>query len=173
MGEPAAGSIFTVTVSPTEPNRIAAATADAGIIVSSDGGQTWNETPSPRKAMSVAFSASDSNVVYAACGTDGIYKSVDKGQTWTSASAGIDPACTMKDVAVSPANANDVFAIGAINWGGFFFTQTMAARRGQRVSSLTTDPIYNPTLPQEAVDGKAVPLSNPTNIAVNPPTRRN
>ncbi|MEI8197900.1 MAG: hypothetical protein WCI73_18550, partial [Phycisphaerae bacterium] len=167
VGNPQSGTIYSVAVAPKEPALVLAATQEAGVVMSSDGGQTWSELKTPKKATSVAVAASDSNIIYGSFAKDGVWKSIDKGQTWTSAAQGIDKDCAISEVAVSPANPLDVYAIGAKGWGGsFYFShdggQTWKANAQVAVDAESGDP----TLPGDAAPKAG--LSTPTNLAINP-----
>ena len=166
FGEGGGGSIYSVAVASKEPSLVLAATADEGLIISSDAGATWNPiTQTPNRASNVAIAPSDANIIYASFFNDGVWKSQDKGKTWAKVSQGLHAKFAAKELAVSPVNPQDVYVIGADGWsGGFYFSHDGAAT-WQSSTQINTDLIGDPTLPQE---GKVTALSIPTNIAINP-----
>ncbi|MEI8197730.1 MAG: hypothetical protein WCI73_17690, partial [Phycisphaerae bacterium] len=167
LGNPPAGTIYTVAVSPQEPAVVLAATNDSGVVLSSDGGQTWSELKTPKMATSVAVAASDPNIIYGGFAKDGVWKSTDKGLTWTSVSQGISKECAISDVAVSPANPLNVYAIGAKEWNGRFYYSNDGGQTWKESSQVVVDADSgDPTLPSEAPTKPG--LSAPTNLAINP-----
>ena len=163
-GTPAGGTVYSVAVAAKDPALVLAATADAGLILSRDAGQSWSELPAlPKRASSVAISPADANVIYAAFFTDGIGKSTDKGQTWTSVSAGLGADVSITEVAVSPVQPLDVYAIGKVGWGGTFFASNDGGATWRKGKQMTPDFAANPTLPKDGAG-----LSVPTNLAINP-----
>jgi photosystem II stability/assembly factor-like uncharacterized protein len=168
VGQPADGPVFSVAVSPKQPNTVAAATNDDGVLLSKDGGQTWKTVGPMKRAAAVAFTPADPNVIYAACRAEQLWKTVDGGANWTKVSTGLPATIEARDVVVSAENANHVFAIGSENWNGRFFASTDGGASWTMIDKITPDPIGNPTLPEEAGKGKDVGLSNPPNLAINP-----
>lgn len=168
VGAPVDGPISVVAVSPKEPNVLAAASADEGVLLSTDAGQSWRAVGSVKKAASVAFSASDPNILYAACRGDQIWKSTDKGATWANASGGIDPKAVVLDVVVSPTNPDEVSAIASEGWNGRFLWSTDGGKSWSANGKLKGDPIADPTLPGAADKDGFQDLSGPRNLAMNP-----
>lgn len=160
------GSVFSVTVAQKEPSLVLAATAEAGLVLSSDAGRTWSELPTPRKASSVAVAPGDPNIIYATFFKDGIWKSIDKGRTWKDVSQNLSKKLSLLEVTVSPANPLDVYLIGSVDWKGQFFYSNDGGGTWTEASELTPDPAANPTLPREY--SKTTGLSAPRNLAINP-----
>lgn len=165
-GNAAVGSAFSVALAEKDPSLVLAATADSGLILSRDGGQTWAQQSTPKRASSAAVAPSDANIIYATFFEEGVYKSADKGATWASISEGLPQAFSAKEVAVSPSSPQDVFLIGANGWNGSFFHSSDGGKTWKNSSALAMDSESDPTL-QGAGSGKT-PLSTPTNIAINP-----
>jgi photosystem II stability/assembly factor-like uncharacterized protein len=164
-GEGGGGTVYSVAVAPGEPSLVLAATADSGLLISTDAGATWRPTDTPSKASSAAVAAGDANIIYASFHSEGVWKSTDKGRTWKQMSQGLPKEMSITEVAVSPVNARDVFAIGVVGWGGGFYRSTDGGESWTASSALAADVQGDPTLPQEP---KNAPLSVPTNLAVNP-----
>ena len=161
---PKAGTIFSIAVAEKDPAMVLAATEMAGVVRSEDGGRTWLPLPTPKKATSVVAAATDPNFLLGGFAADGVWKSTDRGATWTKASSGIKDGCNICDVAVSPANPRDLFAIGSFGWNGNFFASSDGGKSWNEFPKLTCDPDANPTAPGG--------LSRPTNLAVNPSNPR-
>ena len=166
IGSLQGGSVFSVAVAQKEPSLVLAATDGAGLVLSSDAGQTWRELDTPKKAVSVAVAPSDPKVIYASFDKDGVWKSTDKGETWQKLSQGIPADCSIHEVAVSPATPNDVYVIGSAGWNGRCFHSADGGRTWNDGTQLKPDPAADPTLPQEYKTTTGV--SAPRNIAVNP-----
>ena len=167
VGSLQGGSVYSVAVAQRQPSLVIAATDDAGLVLSSDAGQTWRELATPKKAASVAIAASDPAVIYATFFKDGVWKSADKGQTWKDISHSLPKNCSMHEVAVSPVNPLDVYVIGSVDWNGRFFYSSDGGQTWTDVSTLKPDSVGSPTLANEFRQGMAS-LSNPKNIAINP-----
>ena len=157
--------VFTVAVAPKNPSLVAAATSDTGIVLSEDAGASWTALSTPAKATAVTFDPADPNTLYAGFRTDGISKSSDKGKTWAKLT-GLPGDTAILEIVVSPANSNDVYAIGNKGWGGQFYQSHDGGQTWTASGAMTPDRESDPTLPG---DGKGdVPLSVATNLAINP-----
>jgi len=172
-GAPKLGSFASVCVSAKEPQTVLAASSTSGAILSGDGGKSWTALQTPKAVKSVAISESDPSVFFAACAGDGVYKSTDKGKTWVSVSAGIDPKCSMTDVAISPENPQDVYCIGRIGWNGKFYHSQDGGKSwadsSQVAMNFTADATERFSVDEPPRKTK---LSNPTTIAICPSNPR-
>jgi len=167
VGTPSGNPVYSVAVAPKDPALVLAATDDAGLLLSRDAGATWQELPLPQKAACAAVAPSDPAVLYAVFFKEGLRKSTDKGKTWQDLSQGFPKNATLHEVAVSPADPDDVFVIGADGWNGRFFCSNDGGKSWKTVDKIAADLAANPTLPGDAEKGLAG-LSTPKNIAVNP-----
>lgn len=167
-GSASTGTIYSVAVAAGKPSLVLAATESSGLILSADAGGTWRELTTPKKASSVAVAATDEKIIYAAFHSDGIWKSTDLGQTWTQCSQGLPNKVSIVEVAVSPANPLDVYAIGNVGWNGSFFHSRDGGATWTESSQVGMDEAVNPTLPEEASAAKTTRLSHPTNLAISP-----
>ncbi len=158
---PSPGTVYSVAVSPKNAARDLAATEKAGAVISEDAGQTWRALETPRYAMSVALSETDANVVFGAFGREGVWKSMDGGRTWARSSAGIPDRFHIAEVAVSPADAQVVIAIGCGGWDGHLFLSSDGGASWQEIRQFACDAAEGcPT----SADG----LSKPTNVTFSP-----
>jgi len=166
IGPPLADPILSVAVSPSDPKRVIAASADSGLLLSSDAGNTWQELATPKNASSAAFDPKDANVIYGAFYTDGVSKSTDGGKTWASLSSEWTGKYSIREVAVSEANPQDVYAISNLNYAGIVFLSRDGGKTWETSNQMTVDLSANPTL-DNVRDGMAR-LSSLTNITINP-----
>ena len=166
IGEAEGDGVFTVAVSPKNSSLVGAATPDAGLLLSRDGGGTWTSADAPKRALSVAFDPVDPDTIYGAFAQDGIWKSTDGGKTWAKA-PGLPTTTSIREVDINPLSPQNVYAIGTVNfWGGYFFSSDDGGKTWKSTSSIQIDHESNPTLHDG--DGAKGPMSTPTNIAVNP-----
>jgi len=165
-GGESSGAYHSVAVSPREPATVLVATDDAGLVLSPDGGKSWKELATPKRASSASVAASDPQVIYGSFYTDGVWKSADKGQTWANASEGLGKGVSITEVVVSPANPLDVYAIGAAGWNGAFYFSHDGAKTWTKSSTIAADVDGDPTY-VDGTGGKTA-LSTPTNLAINP-----
>jgi len=89
--------------------RTTRGTYGIGILMSSDGGETWQKSldwtyQQRRGVWAIEFNPLNSDVVWAAT-TEGTYKSTDAGQTW----ARMDTTLMVMDLAVHPVDTNTVY----------------------------------------------------------------
>jgi photosystem II stability/assembly factor-like uncharacterized protein len=79
-------NLFDIAYDPTDAKRIAVAGWGPGVVVSEDGGKTWQPRnaglPRP-EAISLVFDPTHSGRLYAAINEDGLYVSNDAGKTWS------------------------------------------------------------------------------------------
>ncbi len=166
VGAPAAGPAHSVTIASTDSSLVIAATDDAGLLLSRDGGKTWKRLSTPEQAAHATFDPTNTDVIYGAFFKNGIMKSTDGGKRWTRISKGILNNSEMIEVAVSPANPNEIYAIGSVGYNGSFYISHDAGASWDRVNKLRTDIDINPTL--DFFNGGNASLSAPRNLSINP-----
>jgi len=90
----------------------AAADIGPGVIVSSDGGATWqravDDEMSTMSVYDVAVDPQNASVVFAACGV-GLYKTSDGGQDWRAVS-GLPEERPLHAIAINPLDSNHLLA---------------------------------------------------------------
>jgi len=156
------GPIHSMSISP-DGKIVLAATDKSGLVMSVDGGKAWTPLSTPKKASGAAFATSDPNTIYGAFFEDGIYKSTDKGKTWQALSA----KGRMVDVAVNPANADDVYCIDTVGWGGKFLSSHDGGKSWATVGDMRSDHDADPTGKAQTHGGMSA-LTNLTLSPVNP-----
>jgi photosystem II stability/assembly factor-like uncharacterized protein len=166
VGAPAAGPAHSVTIANTDSSLVIAATDDAGLLLSRDAGKTWKRLSTPAQAAHATFDPTNADVMYGAFFKNGIMKSTDGGKRWTKISKGILTNSEMIEVAVSPANPNDIYAIGSVGYNGSFYVLHDAGETWERVNKLRTDTKTNPTL--DFFNGGNASLSAPRNLSISP-----
>jgi photosystem II stability/assembly factor-like uncharacterized protein len=81
-------NLYDIAYDPTDANRIAVAGWGPGVVVSEDGGKTWQPRniglPRP-EVISVAFDPENRGRLYAAVNDDALYVSNDAGKNWSKA----------------------------------------------------------------------------------------
>lgn len=166
IGPAASGPIYSVAVSASDPSRVVAATHDSGLLLSRDAGRTWKPLATPAQAAHATFDPSNSDVLVGAFFKKGVMRSNDGGKRWTRISKGIATNSEMLEVALSPANPNDLYAIGAVDWNGACYVSHDAGETWSKMNKIRTDPATNPTL--DGVHGGTASLSAPRNLTINP-----
>lgn len=81
-----------LVIHPTNTKTLFAATASQGIYRSTNGGDTWGQTPgtvSNPNAYAVAVDPSNSTTLYSSATSGFLYKSTDNGDTWVESHKGI------------------------------------------------------------------------------------
>jgi photosystem II stability/assembly factor-like uncharacterized protein len=168
IGNPLSAPISGVAVAPSSPDWVVAASHESGLLLSKDGGRTWVDLPTPKKAASAVFDPRNSNIIYGAFYEDGVYKSTDAGKTWTNLAAnwGGNKGLVL-EVAINPKNPSNIYAICNRNWAGTVMISNDAGRTWEGSTTMTVDPSANPTR-DNVFDNGTARLSAPTNITINP-----
>ena len=135
-----------LTVHPSDPDRVLFGTEANGFVITRDGGQTWERLRMGlrhsegggeilyHEIYDIAFSQNDPDIIYAATlngpgpltgdypsSVGGIYKSTDGGQTWSRKNCGLDNGWIFS-VYVSSENQNNAIigvSGGAITFSGY------------------------------------------------------
>ena len=166
VGLPLCGTVYGVAVSAAQPSRVAAATHDAGVVLSDNAGKTWRALATPRRAACVAFDPASPDVIYGAFFKHGLMKSTDAGRTWRHLKTRDRTDVDVIDVVVNPADPREVFAIGSKDWNGAFFRSEDGGETWESASKVRVDAEGDPTL--DGVFSGAAGLSSPRMIALSP-----
>jgi photosystem II stability/assembly factor-like uncharacterized protein len=146
-----------LAVSPQSSSIVFAAT-DGGLMESTDGGVTWNQSGTFYQVYTVIFDPQNPQTLYASAAVDGVFRSTDGGSTWTTinngfpASSVTGPAATV--LAVDPLNHSVIYAAGhngifrsangGANWSAI--DAGLNVRQGFWVSAFAIDPVTTSTL---------------------------
>lgn len=108
---PYGGTPGAVTTHPTNSAVALSGSHGAGVFRSGDGGRTWVRSssglPPDTLVFDIVYAPSNPSIVYAATYADGVFRSNDGGRTWAQPERRFG---TVETVAVSPVNANVVWA---------------------------------------------------------------
>lgn len=142
-------SVLTLTVHPTDPNTLYAATGGKGVLKSTDGGQTWlaiNTGLTNKYARTLAIDPTNPQIFYV--GTEGaaVFKSSDGGATWKQSAAGLDPLAAIRAIVIDPTKPQVIYAgdwrtgayrseDGGARWVQINDGLRMRAVRGMAISS--------------------------------------
>ncbi len=166
IGAPLSGTVYSVAVADADHSRVIAATHDSGLVLSLNAGRSWKRLSTPQKAASAVFDPSDPNVIYGAFFENGILKSSDAGKTWIKLSKQLSSKCKIRDVAVSPVNPLDLYAIGSEDWNGTFYLSNDGGKTWKSSSKVRVDAEGNPTL--DNVFSGIASLSAPRTLSISP-----
>lgn len=105
-------AVIALAVHPTDANVVYASLPTAGVLLTTDGGQTW--TPSDAglpsiPVISLAINPSSPKVVFAGVAGGSVYKSTDGGLSWMQSSAGLDPNARITSIAIDPNSTQVVY----------------------------------------------------------------
>lgn len=111
------GSVTAIAVDPFNSSHILAADTTKGLIVSTDGGITWNvvtSLPTPTGSafiVGIKFNPIQSGTSYISVrgGGQGVVESVNNGQSYFTTNTGLTTDQAISPVAVDPTNANILF----------------------------------------------------------------
>jgi len=102
--------IAQMTLDPSNPSRLYAATTDLGVEKSIDAGSNWAATGmGPIWTSLVAVAPDNGNTLYCGTPNDGFLKSNDGGATWNLSQHGLSNAQVTSIIAY-PGNGTDLFA---------------------------------------------------------------
>jgi photosystem II stability/assembly factor-like uncharacterized protein len=85
------GAIEAIALDPQHPNTLFAATLEAGVFKSSNGGRSWRAldiAPNSNRVDALAIAPQDPQTIYAGTG-GGIFKTTDGGATWQAVNSGL------------------------------------------------------------------------------------
>lgn len=169
MGLKNSEHIGNIIIHPTDENTVWVAAygpvwskgGERGVYKSTDGGKTWKQTLNISENTGVSEIAIDPNnpkVLYASAHQrrrrewtyigggpeSGLYKSTDGGETWKEINSGLPKGDMGRiGIAVSPADANYVYAIVEARYGkGGFFRSTNKGESWEKMSGYNTSGNY-------------------------------
>lgn len=145
-----------LTVHPTEPNTVYAATHQ-GLYKTTDGGASWRLSGKDLGAVrAAAIDPKFPQTVYAATGFKGIFKSRDGGATWSPSSEGLPAGGDAVAVSVDANYPLTVFAAVNLDASGEIYRSRDGGATWKRVRSTTAllrDVIADPRRPDRVYAG--------------------
>lgn len=145
--------VFVVKTSPAAPNTIWAGTATSGVIVSKDGGATWQKVSGLQEGIpvsSIEVDPQNPDKIYV--GTiRTLYLSKDGGATWVRRGGNL-PLGNYTKILINPSNSNEVFVCSSFeNDGGVYqsldggmnwkrLDKSVASVASRRVWTMAFDP---------------------------------
>ncbi len=128
--------VFTVYSSTADSQTIWAGTVRSGIVVTRDGGLTWQQVAGVPSDLPINIIKSDvhsPNMIYA--GTfETFYLSRDGGQNWTRRGGGL-PGGNYNSIIINPNNPNEVLAASAAEGRGGVYQSLDAGNTWKQVDS--------------------------------------
>jgi hypothetical protein len=133
-------NVADISIDPTTPATIYAATTGGGIFKSIDSAATWAASNGGFTALSpteVAIDPTTTTTLFASTQASGVFKTTDAGVTWAAAASGLDNTAN-PSIAINPTTTSTLYA-GTI--GGGVFTSTNSAITWTAVNTGIDDPI--------------------------------
>jgi len=142
-------TVTAVSIHPTDPNVVLAATSRDGLYRSTNGGGSWTKVSAAESTFySVMFAPSDPTIAYAG-GYTWVYRSADGGATWSNADTDF-PAWYVEGLAIHPTEETVLVGSNLFFAGGVYkraptevnFTRKAAGMQDVFVLDVKQDP-YN------------------------------
>ena len=107
-------SVAQLAIHPQDAKTVFAATFNRGLLVTSDGGKTWqNVAPATfkkdRSVTAVKYSPEEPALLLAGRFQAGLLRSEDGGKTWKTSAAGLNPEATITDILFDPNDGHIVY----------------------------------------------------------------
>lgn len=126
--------VMTIYVNPDRPDTIWAGTSTSGVVVSRDGGSTWQKAGGAPDAVPVSSITSDRrrpDSIYV--GTiQTFYLSRDNGVTWTRRGGNL-PLGNYTSILINPNNSDEILLSSSLDSDGGIFISTDAGNKWKRV----------------------------------------
>jgi photosystem II stability/assembly factor-like uncharacterized protein len=155
-------NITQIKVSPQVSNRVYAITASGYMVVTSDGGVTWNLAgPDDVRVTSVDIDPHSPWLIYVGTVARGVYKSEDYGISWRP--LGDEVMGTVYSIAVDSRNPMNLYAGGegyvyGSGDGGLTWTNLSNGLPPRPVTTVLTDP-FNPGVLYTSVQSRGIFVS--------------
>jgi len=129
-------NVFAVHINPARPQTVWVGTANSGVIVSRDGGTTWEKVGGAVDNVPVSSIASDPvRPDYIYVGTKHtFYVSRDNGASWTRRGGNL-PLGNFTGILINPNNSDEILLSSALENEGGIFISTDAGNKWKRVNS--------------------------------------
>lgn len=129
-------SVFAIHSSPNQPGTIWVGTEKSGVLVTRDGGKTWEQMNTIPKDAPISSIMSDPRRfenIYVGT-TQTLYLTRDNGKTWTRRGGNL-PLGNFTSILVNPDNTDEVFVASALEQDGGIFYSKDAGQNWKRVDS--------------------------------------
>ena len=136
LGEGVNESIYAIHMSPKSPDTIWLGTALAGVVVSRDGGETWQKVNGVPQDVPVSSIATDPNKperVYVGT-TQAFWVSRDGGQTWNRRGGNL-PLGNFTSILINPLNTDEIYISSALESDGGIFYSSDAGMKWKRLDT--------------------------------------
>jgi photosystem II stability/assembly factor-like uncharacterized protein len=129
-------SIFAIHVPASDPDTIWAGTATTGVVVSRDGGKTWERTGGAVDNVPVSSITCDPtrpDYVYVGT-TQTFYLTRDGGKTWTRRGGNLSLG-NFNSILINPKNPDEIILSSSLDTEGGLYISTDAGNRWRRLDS--------------------------------------
>ncbi|MBX3292314.1 MAG: hypothetical protein KF881_05400 [Acidobacteria bacterium] len=129
-------SIFVIHVPPSKPSTIWAGTATTGVVVSNDGGKTWERTGGAVDNVPVSSIVSDPtrpDYVYVGT-TQTFYLTRDGGKNWTRRGGNLSLG-NFNSILINPRNPDEIILSSSMDTEGGLYISTDAGNRWKRLDT--------------------------------------
>jgi photosystem II stability/assembly factor-like uncharacterized protein len=127
----------------------------AGVFISHDGGEHWQQSPDPQMqdlaVNKLAVSPKDAKIIYASTFYHGLYRSSDGGQSWSQVRGGLPTDKSFTTVRIDPHDSNIIYT--GRNQGGLYRSMDggktwRQVSAGLPAEGVITDIQFDPQNPQ-------------------------
>lgn len=136
LGEGVNDNIFAISTTPAQPETIWIGTATSGVLISRDGGASWQKVegiPANVPISSVAIDPKRADNIYVGT-TQTLYLSRDGGKNWQRRGGNL-PLGNYTSILVNPNNPDEVFAASALESDGGIYYSSDAGGSWKRVDN--------------------------------------
>ena len=136
LGDGIDDNIFVIHVSANRPDTLWVGTASSGVVVSHDGGKTWQKTSGIPENVPISSIASDpKRPDYIYVGTiHAFYLSRDGGRTWMRRGGNL-PLGNFTSILINPQNTDEIFISSSLESDGGIYYSGDAGMKWKRIDS--------------------------------------
>jgi photosystem II stability/assembly factor-like uncharacterized protein len=134
LGEGICETIFTIHISPKSPETIWLGTSVSGVVVSHDGGTSWqkiNGVPQDVPISSIATDPQKPEKVYVGS-TQAFWLSRDGGRTWNRRGGNL-PLGNFTSILINPTNTDEIYISSSLESDGGIFYSSDAGMKWKRL----------------------------------------
>jgi photosystem II stability/assembly factor-like uncharacterized protein len=134
LGESISETIFTIHISPKSPETIWLGTSVSGVVVSHDGGTTWqkiNGVPQDVPISSIATDPQRPERIYVGS-TQAFWLSRDGGRTWNRRGGNL-PLGNFTSILINPTNTDEIYISSSLESDGGIFYSSDAGMKWKRL----------------------------------------